>query len=109
MATNVLTSVGVIQLTSTLSTVYTVPSGKTFTVAVIHLANTSSSVANVRLCLNTGSGSQATALLWDFQIQANDVLEILKGDIWSQNMILSGYCLPTTTVNIKVAGIETTP
>jgi len=109
MATNALTAVGVTQLTSSLSTLYTVPTGKTFTVAVIHLANTSTSSANVRICLTTGSAAQANALLWDFQVAANDCVEVLKGDIWSSGMILSGYCLPTTTVNIKLSGIETTP
>lgn len=109
MATNVLTATAVTQLTSSLSAVYTVPTGKTFTVAMIHLANTSNSSANVRLCLTTGSAGQTNALMWDFPVAANDVLEVLKGDIWTTGMILSGYCLPTTTVNIKVSGIETTP
>lgn len=63
------------------TTLYTVPSSTQLVVRNIHIANTTSSAANIRLTI--GSLTAAHALLWDFSVPANgsydwDGFEVLE-------------------------------
>ena len=106
---NVLKTTGVVALTSGVATVYTVPVSTFFTVAMLHLANTSGSAATVRIYLvpNAGSPSAANGIVWDLSIDANDVLEMMKGDIWTAGDTIQALCSPTGAVTLKLGGIET--
>ncbi len=106
-------SVPVTQLTTSMSTLYTLPSSTNFTVTMLHICNVTGSAATVRLCLvpNGGSPTAANAILWDFSIAANDVQELLKGDIWIDGAgpaTIQAQASANTSINIKLAGIETT-
>jgi 2-keto-4-pentenoate hydratase len=80
---------------------------------MLHICNVTGSAQTLRLCLvpNGGTPTSANAILWDFSIAANDVQELLKGDIWqdgSGTATLQAQASANTSVNIKLAGIETT-
>lgn len=106
--TNTLKSVAVATLSTSFSTIYTVPTSTSFTVAVLHLVNTTASSVTVQVCLVplAGSASQSNALLWDFVIQPNDVIELLRGDIWAAGAFLQTKASAASSVNIKLSGIE---
>lgn len=106
---NVLKTVDVAQLTGSFATIYTVPGATQFTVTMLHLVNTSGVVVTVRICLvpSAGSPTQSNALFWDFSLAANDVLEVLKGDIWAAGSTLQALAGTTAVINIKLSGIET--
>jgi len=90
--------------------IYFTPHITTFTVSMIHISNVSSSGVNTRICL-VPSGSAAAignALIWDISVPANDFIEFGKGDIYAAGYSLHGKASADNSINIKVAGIETT-
>lgn len=105
---NVLKAIDIVQLGTGFSTYYTVPGATKFTVSMLHLHNTTSSAVTVQVCAvpTAGSPTQATALLWNFSLLGNDVLEILKGDIWTPGTTLQALAGTGSAVNLKMAGIE---
>ena len=107
---NTLKAVDVVQLTTSFSTVYTVPASTKFTVAMLHICNTTSGAVTIRVCVvpNAGSPSASNAILWDFSVAANDVLEIFKGDIWGVGVTLQALAASNTSINLKLSGIEST-
>lgn len=109
---NSLKAVDVVQIavSPTFTTVYTVPSATKFTVSMLHLCNTTSSPVTVRVCVvpNAGSPTAANAVMWDFSVAANDILELFKGDIWGAGVTLQANASAGTAVNIKLSGIEST-
>lgn len=106
---NALKPVAVTQLTGSMATIYTVPALTTFTVSMLHLVNTTTAAATVRVCVvpTGGSALQSNAIMWDFSITANDVLEILKGDIWAAGTTLQASTGTASAINVKLSGIET--
>lgn len=107
---NALVPVSIVQLTGSFATIYTVPGATTATVTMLHLVNTTGSPVTVDVCVvpNAGSAQQSTAILWSYSIGANDVLEILKGDIWSTGTTLQARAAATTSINLKFGAIQTT-
>ena len=107
---NALKALAVAPLTTSFTTLYTVPSLTTFTVGMLHLVNTTGSAVTVRMCVVPSAGSPlvGNSLLWDFQIQANDVVELLKGDQWLAGASLQALGSTLNAVNLKLAGVETT-
>lgn len=107
---NSLKCVNILALTTGFQTVYTVPAATTFTVSMLHLCNTgSTSTVDVCVVPNGGSAGQSNAILWQFSnLTTNDVLEILKGDIWNTGTTLQARCQTGAAVNLKLAGIEST-
>ena len=106
--TNTLRPVGVTAVSDgSFTTVYTVPGSTTFTASMLHVCNTTVAVVTVRVCLVPPAGSPGTdnAILWDFSIAANDVLELLKGDIWAEGSTLQAKA-SSAGVSLKLAGIE---
>ena len=106
---NTLTQVNVTQLTTSFATIYTVPGATTFTVTMMHFVNATASDVTVQVCVvpNGGSPQQSNAILWNFTIKANDVVELLKGDIWPASATLQALAASNTAINIKLAGIQT--
>jgi len=103
---NTLKPLATYQVTDSFSTVYTVPGATTFTVSMLHICNTSASAVTVRICI--GGQAVGNALMWDFSIAANDVVELLKGDMWLTGTTLQVKASLTNVVTLKLAGIETT-
>lgn len=65
-------------------TIYTVPASTTLEIGTISIANTSTSAATCRVFLvpSGGTADQTTAILYDFSIPANGVIEgIGKGQV----------------------------
>lgn len=106
---NVLRQLGVVPLTASFTTIYTVPVATTFSVGMFHLANVTGSAVTVRICLvpNAGSPVIGNSMLWDFQIAPNDVIELLKGDQWPAQYSLQALGSTLNAVNLKLAGVET--
>lgn len=88
---------------------YTVPGSTTFTVAMLHLVNTNATQATVNVCVvpSAGTAGISNAILWNFPLAPNDVLEIMKGDFWNAGTTLQAYA-SQTGVNLKLSGIQTT-
>lgn len=109
MSTNTLKPVAVTPLTGSFATIYTVPASTVFTVGMLHLVNVTSSAVTVRMCVvpNAGSATISNAVLWDFQIAPNDVVELLKGDQWLAQATLQALASTPNSVNLKLAGVET--
>jgi hypothetical protein len=107
---NTLKPVAVAELTAAFTTLYTVPGATKFTVGQLHLVNASPSAKTVRVCVVPSAGSplQSNAILWDFSIAANDFIELAKGDIWDTGVTLQALASAGTSVNVKLAGVETT-
>lgn len=107
---NVLKSLSpaVIDVTDAFVEYYQVPSATNFVVSMLHIANVTSSAATVSICLTGTSGTPtaANAILWDVSIAANDVLEILKGDVWPTGTELHIKASANSTITVKVSGIE---
>jgi hypothetical protein len=104
---NTLKSVPVVSLSAGFGTIYTVPALTSFTVAVIHLCNTTGAPVGGRVCLVPAAGTPAlaNALLWDFGVSANGIIELARGQIW-----LPGDSLQAlgSGLNLHLSGIETT-
>lgn len=109
MSTNVLKALAVTPLTASFTTIYTVPAVTLFTVGMLHLSNVTNSAVTVRLCVvpNAGSPTVGNAILWDFQIAPNDVVELLKGDQWPAQSTLQALGSTLNAVTLKLAGVET--
>jgi len=106
---NSLKCVNIVQLGTGFSTIYTVPASTNFTVSMLHLVNTgSTSTVDVCVVPNGGTAQQSTSILWQYNIAINDVLELLKGDIWNTGTTLQARAQTGGTINVKLAGIETT-
>jgi hypothetical protein len=82
--------------------------GGSFTVSMVHFTNVSMVIVKVRLCLVPPAGVPTifNALLWDLPIPANDVLELLAGDVWPPGYTLQAMANMNNVANIKVAGTE---
>jgi hypothetical protein len=80
--------------------------GGAFAVGMVHVTNISMVVAKVRLCLVQPAGvpSINNALFWDLSIQANSILELLAGDVWSPGYTLQGLTNVNFALNVKVGG-----
>lgn len=104
---NTLKSIPVVALGAGFSTIYTVPALTSFTVAVVHLCETSGATVAVYVCLVPAAGSPTSAngLLWNFGVAANGVLELARGQIWLPGDMLQAKGLGTT---LHLSGIETT-
>lgn len=110
MMANTLKPVAVTELTGSFTTIYTVPGSTKLTVAQLHLVNATASARTVRVCVVPAAGSpgQSNAILWDFEIGANDFIELAKGDIWDAGATLQALASSASSVNVKLAGVETT-
>ena len=82
--------------------------GGSFTVSMVHFTNVSMVIVKVRLCLVPPAGlpSIGNALCWDLPLPANDVLELLAGDMWPPGYTLQAMANMNNVANIKVAGTE---
>ena len=106
---NSLKCVNIVQLGTSFSTIYTVPGSTNFTVSMLHLVNTgSASTVDVCVVPSGGTAQQSNAIMWQQTITINDVLEILKGDIWNTGTTLQARAQTGSAINLKLAGIETT-
>jgi hypothetical protein len=88
---DVLKNIPAQQLTTGFVDLYEVPVDTTFAVGMIHVANTTAS----------------NALLWDFTLNARDVIEFGKGDVWEEGYTLQGMSGTASAITVKVSGIET--
>lgn len=106
---NTLTSTVVTQLTTGFQTIYTVPGSTTFSLSQMHFCNTTNAPVTVRVCIvpSAGSPAQANAILWDYSIAANDILEIMKGDVWTTGVTCQALAGGGSAINMKVSGIQT--
>lgn len=106
---NVLKAVDIVQLTTSFTTIYTVPGSTKFTVTKLILTNTTAGAVTVQVCVvpNAGSVGVANAILWNYSIAANTFFEITKGDIWGAGTTLQALAGSGTSINLKLAGIET--
>ena len=104
---NALQSVPVVALGAGFATIYTVPALTKFTVAVLHICNSTGAPVALRACLvpTAGSPTASNALAWDFGVSANGILELARGQIW-----LPGDSLQAlgSGVSLHLSGIETT-
>lgn len=109
-ARHVKKSVAVFQSTNAFTQVYAVPASTEFTVEMIHIINTSALDVTVSLCLVPSAGSPlaSNAILWDFEVAANDFIEFMKSDVWPAGSSLQIKASTTAVVNIKISGIEST-
>ncbi len=98
-------------LTAGAVTLYTVPSGKKFTVAVLHLANVDTITRTIKACIvpPAGSSGVGNAVMWDFPLRSADVLELLRGDVWPDGTMFVAWCDSSGKVNVRLAGVESTP
>lgn len=103
---NTLKSISPVALGAGFSTIYTVPSLTKFTVAVIHLCETSGAITAVQVCLVPAAGTAGTtnALLYNFGMSANGVLELARGQIWQAGDKLQAK---GSGVTLHLSGIET--
>lgn len=108
MATNTLRDAGVVVLTTSIATLYTVPNDKNFTVSMLQICNTSGNHVTVNLCVVPpgAAHSQAYAVLWDFTVAANDALRLLQGDIWKEGAKLTGVAGTAGVLNVRLSGVE---
>lgn len=104
---NALKSVPAVALGVGFTTIYTVPALTDFTVAVIHLCETTGFIVGLHVCVVPAAGSptNGNALLWNFGISAFGVLELARGQIW-----LAGDTLQAkgSGATLHLSGIETT-
>ena len=100
----------VVQLSTSFTTIYTVPALTTFAVSMVHIHNTSGSSVSVQVCLvpSAGAAGVANALLWNFGLTGLDFVEFTKGDYWAAGSILRALASTGSVINIKIAGIEHT-
>lgn len=104
---NTLKSVAAVALGAGFTTIYTVPALTTFTVAVIHLAETSGATTAVQVCIVPAAGSplSSNALMWSFGVSANGIIELARGQIWQAGDMLQAK---GSGVTLHLSGVETT-
>lgn len=93
---------GVNKLTSGFTTVYTVQVNYWSKVTMIHLVNTTAAPVTVQLCSVApgGTPTQDNALMWNFSIPANDLIELGDGYWMSSQMSLAAKCSVDGAINL---------
>ena len=88
------------------ATLYTVPAGKKTTLELIHVANTTASIAT--LTLSIGVDAAATRLLPAFQIQANGILTLPGEFTLVAAEVIQGLQGTLNALTVVLNGTETT-
>ena len=105
--TTSLPAVAQLQVPGAFKAVYTVGYQVRLTVAVIHVANTTSNACTVSVCgyPTGGSATAATALLWACSIPPNDFLEFGQGLILPSGWTLAALGGTALAATITLSGI----
>jgi hypothetical protein len=106
---NTLIPINVVALTNTLQTVHTVGTSNVFTVAMLHISNYTGNQINItaHLIPSGASATDANTVLSGFPVDANDVVELFKGDIWSGGSVFQMKANTNSAGTVKLAGVLT--
>ena len=107
---NTLSPQQVTRLTTGFTTQYTAPALTKATISLLHVVNTTGSTVTVRLCHvpNAGSALEANALLWDFDVSANAVVELMKGYMLAAGDTIQALAGAGSSLNLAISVVETT-
>lgn len=88
--------------------IHTVQNNWFFRTSCLHIVNTSGAPVTVRVCVVPGGGSPdvTNALLWDFSIPANDLIELAEGLIMKPSSTCQALCSSAGAVNLFLSGTE---
>lgn len=98
-------------LTTAFQVVLTAYAFGTLRINMIHLVNTSAADVTVRLCFvpltnPVTAPAAANAVLWDFNVPANDFLEFGEGDHLAAYTSIQALASVDNAINIRVAGVQ---
>jgi hypothetical protein len=93
---------GVAKLSSAFANIYSIQPNYWGRVTMLHLVNTTGAAATVKVCIAAPgvAGSQDNALMWGFNVPANDMIEFGDGYWLSSQTSLIACCSVDGAVNL---------
>lgn len=87
---------------------HTVYRDRWFKVTCLHIVNTTAAPVTVQVCIVPDGGApvQTNALLWDFAIPANDLIEMADGLLLPPSSSMQALCSAAGAINLFLSGTE---
>lgn len=97
-----------VQLDVGFTVVHQVYSVRYLMVTMLHLVNCTAAPITVQVCVvpSGGTPAQANALMWDFSLPANDLIEIGDGLLMAPGSSLQALASAGASVNLTFSGLE---
>jgi hypothetical protein len=96
------------QLGTAFAIIHTVYNVRNLRVTMLHLVNTTAGAVTVQVCAVPPGGSPdiTNALMWNFSIPANDLIEIADGLIMEASSTLQALAGAGGSITLQFSGLE---